>query len=258
MNKQTQPPSPEETTVSPLDRLFNWVDDHRPLAMGFMASTGLLIYFFVVPVALRSLIWDGLWTHQLIVTMLVVFTLLVLSLLWAAGQRFDAWIFMLFNVRGWHPEWLDHIMSAYTQLGSATAALALALAAYASGEHLLCYELLLGTLTLWMWVEMTKFIVHRARPFIHLTQIRIVGMRAHGRSFPSGHTSQVFFLATLLTQHYHLYAWAAFLLYGAALLVGITRMYVGAHYPRDVLAGAILGTVWGLLGVIVDAYIFNG
>jgi len=30
-------------------------------------------------------------------------------------------------------------------------------------------------------------------------------------------------------------------------------MYIGAHYPRDVLAGAILGSVWGLLGVVMDA-----
>jgi len=49
-----------------------------------------------------------------------------------------------------------------------------------------------------------------------------------------------------------------FLLYTIALLVGITRMYVGAHYPRDVLAGAILGIVWGLLGVLVNGYVLNG
>jgi len=35
-------------------------------------------------------------------------------------------------------------------------------------------------------------------------------------------------------------------------------MYVGADYPRDVLAGAILGNPWGLLGVLVDGYVLNG
>ena len=35
-------------------------------------------------------------------------------------------------------------------------------------------------------------------------------------------------------------------------------MYVGAYYPRDVLAGAILGSAWGLLGVLVDGYVMNG
>ena len=48
------------------------------------------------------------------------------------------------------------------------------------------------------------------------------------------------------------------MLYATALLVGITRMYVGAHYPRDVLAGAILGSAWGLLGVLIDGYVLNG
>jgi membrane-associated phospholipid phosphatase len=48
--------------------------------------------------------------------------------------------------------------------------------------------------------------------------------------------------------------WGVLLLYATALLVGLTRMYVGAHYPRDVLAGAILGTAWALFGVSVDRY----
>jgi membrane-associated phospholipid phosphatase len=79
-----------------------------------------------------------------------------------------------------------------------------------------------------------------------------------GRSFPSWHTSQAFFTATLIAPYFHASAWVVFLLYTIALLVGITRMYVGAHYPRDVLAGAILGIVWGLLGVLVNGYVLNG
>jgi len=101
-------------------------------------------------------------------------------------------------------------------------------------------------------VELVKFVVHRSRPFIHLTQARIVGYRARGRSFPSGHTSQAFFMAMLVVQYFHLSVWAAILLFSLALLVGITRMYVGAHYPRDVIAGAILGSAWGLLGVFIN------
>jgi membrane-associated phospholipid phosphatase len=107
-------------------------------------------------------------------------------------------------------------------------------------------------------VELVKALVRRSRPFIRVTQARIVGYPAVGRSFPSGHTSQAFFMATLLASHFHACIWVAFLLYGIALLVGITRMYVGAHYPRDVLAGAILGSAWGLLGVLVDGYVLNG
>jgi membrane-associated phospholipid phosphatase len=110
-------------------------------------------------------------------------------------------------------------------------------------------------LTLWLAVVLVKAIVRRSRPFISLTQARIVGYRARGRSFPSGHTSQSFFIATLMVQHIHTSVWLAILLYAIALLVGLTRMYVGAHYPRDVLAGAIMGSAWGLLGAIVEGYV---
>jgi membrane-associated phospholipid phosphatase len=109
-----------------------------------------------------------------------------------------------------------------------------------------------------MVVELVKALVRRSRPIFRVTQARIVGYRAYGRSFPSGHTSQAFFTATLMAPRFHASAWVVFLLYAIALLVGITRMYVGAHYPRDVLAGAILGSAWGLLGLLVDGYVLNG
>ena len=187
--------------------------------------------------------------------MLLVFSLLTISLLWSAGQRLDAWAFLFFNLRGPRPLWLDRAMLGFTQIGNGIAGLAMALIFFAAGDRLLAYEIVLGILTLWLVVELTKALLHRRRPFIRLTQARVVGHRAGGRSFPSGHTSQVFFMATLLAQHFHARVWAALLLYGIALLLGITRMYVGAHYPRDVLAGAILGSAWGLLGAIVDPYV---
>ena len=84
--------------------------------------------------------------------------------------------------------------------------------------------------------------------------VRIIGWRESGLSFPSGHTSQVFFLASFLMRSLEFTPFGAFTLYMVAELVGLTRMYVGAHYPRDVLAGALLGTVWGVLIILVDLY----
>ena len=148
-------------------------------------------------------------------------------------------------------------MGGFTQIGNGIFIAVLAVILFFAGYHLLAYGLVLGALTLWLVVELVKALVHRGRPFIRLTQARIVGRRAIGRSFPSGHTSQAFFMATLLAGYFHAGAWAVCLLYTTALLVGITRMYVGAHYPRDVLAGAILGSAWGLLGGIVFGYVVN-
>ena len=198
--------------------------------------------------------WHRLQAQPILASMIMGFSLLTLSLLWSTGQRMDAWTFLFFNVRGRRPLWLDRLMWSFTQIGNGMVATALALVLYFAGDRLLAYELILGTLTLWLVVELVKLLVRRRRPFIRLSQARIVGRRAGGRSFPSGHTSQAFFMATLVAGYFHAGVWAVCLLYASALLVGITRMYVGAHYPRDVLAGAILGSAWGLLGGIIGGY----
>jgi membrane-associated phospholipid phosphatase len=213
---------------------------------------GLAAFVVAMPAPIRETLWRGIRTQGSLEGMLVLFGLLALSLLWSAGQRLDAWVFQYFNFRGRRPRWLDRTMLGCTQLGSGFAPPAIALVLFFNSESYLADQLILGSLTLALVVELAKAIFRRARPFVRLTQTRIVGYRPRGRSFPSGHTTQAFFLATFLVQHNPAGAWAGPALYGLAVLVAVTRMYVGAHYPRDVLAGAILGSVWGLLGTVID------
>jgi membrane-associated phospholipid phosphatase len=218
----------------------------------------LTVFLLVLPPDIRTVFWLRLQSQTLLVGLVLVFNLVAISMVWSTGQKLDAWVFLSFNLRGSRPLWLDRIMLSFTQVGNGISAIVFAVILIIANERYLAYELILGTLTLWMVVVLVKAIVHRSRPFVRLTQARIVGYRARGRSFPSGHTSQSFFMATLLVQHFHASLWIAVLLYAIASLVGITRMYVGAHYPRDVLAGAILGSAWGLLGVIMEGYMLNG
>ncbi len=84
-----------------------------------------------------------------------------------------------------------------------------------------------------------KYSVNRPRPFITYPYLQ---KEATGGSpsFPSGHTSNAFALATSLSLSYPKwyvivpsFAWAG--------LVGYSRMDLGVHYPSDVLAGAIVG-----------------
>lgn len=63
-------------------------------------------------------------------------------------------------------------------------------------------------------------------------------------SFPSGHTTQAFALASVIAEHYD-EQWIDVTSYGIATLVGLARIEQEAHFPSDVVTGAIIGTVVG-------------
>ncbi len=65
-----------------------------------------------------------------------------------------------------------------------------------------------------------------------------------GVSFPSGHTTQAFAVASVIAAHYPSF-WVQAAAYGVAGLVGLSRMEQGAHYASDVLAGALIGVAVG-------------
>lgn len=84
-----------------------------------------------------------------------------------------------------------------------------------------------------------KVLLRERRPlFVFGGRVRILSERKYGYSMPSGHTQVAFAIATLLSARSPRYA---VLYYLAASLIGLYRIYVGAHFPSDVLAGAILG-----------------
>lgn len=65
-----------------------------------------------------------------------------------------------------------------------------------------------------------------------------------GVSFPSGHATQAFAVASVVASHYES-IWVKVGAYGLASLVGWSRMHDRAHYASDVVAGALIGIVVG-------------
>jgi len=90
-----------------------------------------------------------------------------------------------------------------------------------------------------------KLVLPRARPPVVFPAEDVLLIHPlYGGSFPSGHTLLSFAVATVIARRH---PWLAPWAYGLAVLVGISRVSVGVHWPVDVLAGAALGTLIGFL-----------
>jgi undecaprenyl-diphosphatase len=94
--------------------------------------------------------------------------------------------------------------------------------------------------------KIMKQFVKRDRPFEILTGVQGRVKPSDRFSFPSGHTAAAFLMAILVGNSYPF----LFPVMGTwALAVGVARIYLGVHYPTDVLAGMCLGALSALLGI---------
>lgn len=106
-----------------------------------------------------------------------------------------------------------------------------------------------------------KGITHRERPYIAYPGLIVGKSGETDYSFPSGHSSVAFATATSLTLSFHKW-YVAVPAYAYAATVGYSRMYLGVHYPSDVLAGALVGTgssllSWELQRLLNKKYHYN-
>jgi membrane-associated phospholipid phosphatase len=244
---------PEET-FSPTrsHAALAWSAHRRRPAFLLLLLIGLVFFLAWLPNDAQASLWMALSAQRRLFLLLFIFALVTLSLIWSAGQRLDTQIFMLLNVRG-YPKWLDHFMWLTTQLGNMLTACIASFLLFIFNYRLLAIEIVIGTFTLWLLVETIKAIADRDRPFLALDKTRVIGVREKGDSFPSGHTTQTFFLTLLFIHHFQLGTGVSVVLYLIASLVGFTRIYVGAHYPRDVIAGIVLGSIWGILATLLES-----
>ncbi len=95
-----------------------------------------------------------------------------------------------------------------------------------------------------------KPVVGRERPFAHEDAIAIIGDRPHDASFPSGHAANAFAGASCLSG---LVPQARVVWWTLSVAIAYSRVYVGVHYPSDVIAGALLGVACAVVARAIIA-----
>lgn len=113
------------------------------------------------------------------------------------------------------------------------------------GEKRPAIYLAMGLVVDIILVYTLKTMIHRPRPYevLSIMPLEIVD---NFRSLPSGHTSTAFLSATILSKFYSKYMVVFFVI---AASIGFSRVYIGVHYPLDVIIGAITGSLLGIFMV---------
>ncbi len=88
--------------------------------------------------------------------------------------------------------------------------------------------------------------IKRTRPFEVLAMVHNRVYPSDRFSLPSGHTAAAFLVAVLMSHSYPVLIFPSFIW---ATLVGMSRIYLGVHYPTDILAGMAVGILSGLTGI---------
>jgi undecaprenyl-diphosphatase len=159
----------------------------------------------------------------------------------------DERIFRLLNGNGLNPI-LDRLLPFATDAGNFTlpfvvAAIVIVLVGRVRGIRFLMLAVVSVVVADAIGTHIFKYSFLRARPCIALGDVRLLVGCTNLPSFPSNHAVNASVLATLTTLYIpRLWLPATAL----AILVGYSRVYVGVHYPLDVLAGSVLGIVVAL------------
>lgn len=151
---------------------------------------------------------------------------------------------LLVAIQGLRLAWLDPIVSIYTKLGDAGLLWIIMSIVFLLNKRtrragaLALLAMVLGLLVTNITI---KPLVERARPWLDWPIVPLVTEK-DPNSFPSGHTCAAFAAAMVWVRTLP-WRWGRVLAVVMAVLMGLSRLYVGVHYPSDVLAGAVIGAL---------------
>lgn len=151
---------------------------------------------------------------------------------------------LLLWIQTLHLSWLDPVVAAFTSLGNAGMlwiVLSLVMVCWRPTRKAGILALLAMVLGLLVTNVTIKPLVERTRPWLDLPITPLV-VENDPHSFPSGHTCAAF-AAGMIWLRTLPWKWGRVLAVVLAVCMGLSRLYVGVHYPTDVLAGAVIGSL---------------
>jgi undecaprenyl-diphosphatase len=137
----------------------------------------------------------------------------------------------------------DRFLQGITELGSIWASAAAAVALVGRGRRREGLDALGAASAMWLVGQGVKRVFGRPRPYEAMDDLRLLIERPRASSWPSSHPAVLLAFVTVATRDLELSQGAR--AGGAAMsaLVGLSRVYLGVHYPADVVGGLLVG--WG-------------
>lgn len=155
---------------------------------------------------------------------------------------------------------LDRFMHDYTDIDQTwmIPIIVISLIALWRGKSRALWVIVLAGITIglsdYMNSSILKDLFGRIRPCHIFADLYILDHCGYSFSFPSSHCTNFSSVGTFLTLNYPK---LGFVLVPLVLIMAVSRVYVGVHYPLDALGGIILGIIWGFvcyrLGLLLES-----
>lgn len=159
-------------------------------------------------------------------------------------QSLDQLLLQFINL-SYHDIFLDNFVLLISYMGVAFFWIIVAIILYFKGNEKgksVAKKMIIILIMVTIITQLIKILIMRPRPYTELSNLVVLATESD-YSFPSGHTSTSVSMIYVLAKEYDNY-----FLWIIPIIIGLSRLYLGVHYPSDILGGFLIGLVIAYLG----------